>query len=148
MSDRRQWSGGFVFVAFSTLCASAAQLLFRYVMQQYDPLVTGVALNWQQFAATGPTGIPWLLVLGLGLYALSMLSWLFALSRFDVSLAYPLLSLSYVIVYVAATCLPYFDESASPLRIAGVALITLGVGMLVTDTQSSQSREYRVATDD
>ena len=49
---------------------------------------------------------------------------LLALSRVDISFAYPFLSVSYVIVLIAGYFL--FGEEVNAYRIAGVALICLG----------------------
>jgi multidrug transporter EmrE-like cation transporter len=62
---------------------------------------------------------------GLGCYVLSVGLWLVALSRVDVSLAYPMLSLGYVVNAIAAWYL--FGEAVGALRFAGIALILLGV---------------------
>ena len=73
--------------------------------------------------------IKWGLI-GLGCYGVSMMLWIIALSRCDLSLAYPMLSLSYVLVYIAAVYWPKLGESASTLKTAGIMLIVAGV-MLV-----------------
>ncbi|HEV7576822.1 MAG TPA: SMR family transporter [Caldimonas sp.] len=62
---------------------------------------------------------------GLACYVLSVGLWLVALSRVEVSIAYPLLSLGYVVNAIAAWHL--FGESLGPARWAGIALILLGV---------------------
>jgi len=48
-----------------------------------------------------------------------------ALSRVEVSIAYPLLSVGYVVNALAASYL--FGEAVTPLRLAGIAIIILGV---------------------
>ena len=53
---------------------------------------------------------------------------LLALSRVDISFAYPFLSVSYVIVLVAGYFL--FGEAISMYRIAGVALICAGTVLI------------------
>ncbi len=68
------------------------------------------------------------ILLGLGCYVVSVGLWLVALSRVDVSIAYPMLSLGYVINAVAAYWL--FGESLGPLRFAGIAVILIGVYMV------------------
>ena len=65
-------------------------------------------------------------------YALSMACWFFALRRLPLSYAYPLLSLSYVLVYLLAAVLPWFGETATLLKTAGVALIVFGVRLIHT----------------
>jgi multidrug transporter EmrE-like cation transporter len=47
------------------------------------------------------------------------------LSRIDVSIAYPMLSLGYVLNAAAAWYL--FGESLGPMRIAGIGFIVFGV---------------------
>lgn len=69
------------------------------------------------------------IAVGLACYVVSFVVWLVGLSRVDVSVAYPLLSLGYVFITFAA----YFilHENVSALRIIGVAVILAGI-FLVT----------------
>lgn len=62
---------------------------------------------------------------GLACYAVSVVVWVVALSRVPVSIAYPMLSIGYVVNAIAAWYL--FGESLSPLRLAGIGVIILGV---------------------
>jgi multidrug transporter EmrE-like cation transporter len=62
---------------------------------------------------------------GLACYAVSVVVWIVALSRVPVSIAYPMLSLGYVINAFAAWQL--LGESMSMQRLAGIALIVAGV---------------------
>ena len=62
---------------------------------------------------------------GLACYVVSVAIWLIALSRVDVSVAYPMLSLGYVVNAIAAWWL--FGEAVGPARFAGILLILLGV---------------------
>lgn len=68
---------------------------------------------------------------GILCYGLSVLCWMGALARLPLSLAYPLLSLSYPLVYAGATLLPWFHETLNAQRLAGIALIMLGVALLM-----------------
>ena len=63
-------------------------------------------------------------------YVLSMACWMAALHDLPLNKAYPLLSLSYGLVYVLAGSLPWFDEGYSLLRSLGVTLIVLGVALI------------------
>ena len=54
------------------------------------------------------------IILGLISYALSISAWVVALSRVDVSIAYPMLSFGYVIVTIAAWVL--FNEPISAMK--------------------------------
>jgi multidrug transporter EmrE-like cation transporter len=58
-------------------------------------------------------------------YGVSLVVWIMGLSRVPVSVAYPLLSLGYVINAVAAWYL--FGEALTPGRIAGIGFIVVGV---------------------
>lgn len=62
---------------------------------------------------------------GLGCYAISVVVWIMALSRVEVSLAYPMLSIGYVINAVAAWYL--FGEALSAQRMVGIGTIIVGV---------------------
>lgn len=69
--------------------------------------------------------------LGLGLYGLSTLLWLWVLSRLDVSLAYPLVSLGFVVTMVAGVV--WLGEPFSWVRVAACTLIVIGVSLLAWD---------------
>jgi multidrug transporter EmrE-like cation transporter len=56
---------------------------------------------------------------------LSVGIWIVALSRVDVMVAYPMLSIGYVVNALIAWQL--FGEALTPTRIAGIAIIILGV---------------------
>jgi multidrug transporter EmrE-like cation transporter len=83
-------------------------------------------------AAALPTAIrlaaePWLW-LGLTCYAVSVGVWILALSRVDVSIAYPMLSLGYIVNALAAWA--WLGESLSPVKVLGIGIIILGVFVL------------------
>lgn len=58
-------------------------------------------------------------------YVLSVVIWILALSRVQVSIAYPLLSMGYVVNLVAAWW--FFNESINPAKVAGISVIIFGV---------------------
>lgn len=66
-------------------------------------------------------------VVGLFLYVASTVFWIFALSGMDLSLAYPVSSLQYVLVFLGACY--FLGEMISWLRLGGMVLICLGVGI-------------------
>jgi drug/metabolite transporter (DMT)-like permease len=65
---------------------------------------------------------------GLVVLVFSMGLYLMALSRVDMTFAYPLLSLSYVLVLIASYF--WFGESINTARIAGIGLICLGTAFV------------------
>ncbi|MEI6000611.1 4-amino-4-deoxy-L-arabinose transferase [Paraburkholderia bengalensis] len=62
---------------------------------------------------------------GLACYVLSVVVWIVGLSRVDVSIAYPMLSLGYVVNAFAAWYL--FGEVLSAQRLVGIGVILVGV---------------------
>jgi multidrug transporter EmrE-like cation transporter len=62
---------------------------------------------------------------GLTCYVVSVVVWIMALSRVEVSIAYPMLSVGYVVNAVAAWYL--FDEQVTVERLIGIGIIILGV---------------------
>jgi len=65
---------------------------------------------------------------GLACYVVSVAVWIVGLSRVDVSVAYPMLSLGYVVNAFAAWYL--FGEVLSVNRLAGITIILVGVVVL------------------
>jgi len=62
---------------------------------------------------------------GLTCYVISVVVWIMALSRVEVSIAYPLLSVGYIVNAIAAWYL--FGEAVSVTRLAGIGVIIIGV---------------------
>jgi multidrug transporter EmrE-like cation transporter len=62
---------------------------------------------------------------GLACYVVSVVVWILALSRVPVSVAYPMLSIGYVLNAVAAWML--FGESLSVQKLVGIGFIIVGV---------------------
>ena len=62
---------------------------------------------------------------GLACYVVSVVVWIMGLSRVEVSIAYPMLSIGYVLNAVAAWYL--FGEAVSLTRLAGIGIIIVGV---------------------
>ena len=69
----------------------------------------------------------WLWV-GLICYAISVVVWILALSRVDVSIAYPILSVGYIVNAIAASHL--FNEPMGLGKAIGIGIIILGVYIL------------------
>jgi multidrug transporter EmrE-like cation transporter len=67
-------------------------------------------------------------MLGVLCYGVSLLVWILGLSRVPVSVAYPLLSIGYVVNAVAAHYL--FGEGVNAVRWAGIGFIILGVWLV------------------
>lgn len=75
------------------------------------------------------------IIAGLGCYVLSVVVWILALARVEVSVAYPMLSLGYVVNALAAWWL--FNESLSGARLAGISIILVGVWLVARSSGGS-----------
>jgi multidrug transporter EmrE-like cation transporter len=62
---------------------------------------------------------------GFALYGVASVLWIAVLSRAPLSLAYPMLSLGYVIVLLASAYV--FGETIPTVRVAGIAAIVVGL---------------------
>ena len=65
---------------------------------------------------------------GLACYVISVVVWVIALSRVPVSIAYPMLSIGYVVNAVAAWYL--LGEILTPMRLTGIGIIIVGVSLV------------------
>lgn len=112
---------GYLWAFTSVILVSGAQLMMRYSMMRIS--------DWSWILTVTGEGNCWFWWLSAGIfcYILSMLCWLFALRRLPLNQAYPLLSLSYVLVCVLAIELPLFNEHFTLGKVLGMALIILGL---------------------
>ncbi|UOQ83719.1 EamA family transporter [Gracilibacillus salinarum] len=67
---------------------------------------------------------PWILS-GFAAAFLAALSWMAAMSKFDISYAYPFMSLSFVLVFILSIFL--FGEPVSTQKIIGFSFIIVGI---------------------
>jgi multidrug transporter EmrE-like cation transporter len=74
------------------------------------------------------------IILGLASYVISVFVWIWVLSRMDVSLDYPLMSMGYVITAVFAAL--FFYEPLTWTRCIGIATIMLGVYFMTISSRS------------
>jgi multidrug transporter EmrE-like cation transporter len=61
-------------------------------------------------------------------YGISIVLWMVVLSRVEVSFAYPFLSIGYIVSAVAGYF--FLGESLTPVRIAGITVICIGVFLI------------------
>jgi undecaprenyl phosphate-alpha-L-ara4N flippase subunit ArnE len=101
----------------------SGQLCLKAGMDQIGALATGSVGTLMQTALRVVT-TP-LVFLGLAFYALGSVFWLLVLSKLDLSLAYPMLALTYVLIPLAAQFI--LGEQVPTLRWLGVGIIFAGV---------------------
>jgi undecaprenyl phosphate-alpha-L-ara4N flippase subunit ArnF len=107
----------YIWLIASILLGTMGQVLMKWGL---ETLKSGDA------AAAGVKLITaWPVAAGLVSYGLSSVFWLLALRRFPLSTAYPMVSLSYILVMVLSLYL--FQETITLQKWAGAAVISLGV---------------------
>ncbi|MGJ7491009.1 DMT family transporter [Variovorax sp. ZT4R33] len=116
----------FLVIFAGVLLNSGAQLMLKAGARtlQGISLTSGSSV---MNAALNATTQPWILA-GLFCYFVSAGLWVIALTRVDVTVAYPLLSMGYVIAAVLAWQI--FGEALTAGRVAGIGIILVGVVVL------------------
>src|SRR5579863_5597209 len=99
-------------IVFSIFCGIGGQLALKVGMDHVGR-VSADALT-QPLAMIGRLGTSPFVLGGLGLYGLGAVAWLTVLSRVPLSLAYPLLALSYAVTPVLAWVV--LGETVSSIR--------------------------------
>lgn len=130
----RNWSKAsnmliFSLIIFGVLLNAGAQLMLKAGMLRigyFDfSLANAIPIAWKVVQNTP-------IVMGLSMYVLSVVVWLLVLSRVQVSYAYPLLSIGYIVNAIAAYFL--FGEPLTSMRMLGIFIIIAGVYLI---TQSN-----------
>jgi len=111
-------------VLAGVLLNAAAQLMLKA-----GASAVGAISSWAALRTAAPSlalhpGV----VGGLSCYVISVVVWIVALSRVEVSIAYPMLSVGYVINALLAMWL--FGEAVSVQRWIGIAVILVGVTLV------------------
>jgi len=115
----------FTLIVAGVLLNAVAQLLLKAGANKVGPLTLGAA---GFFGSMRDLFLSAPVFAGLVCYVLSVGVWLVALTRVEVSVAYPMLSLGYVVNAIAAWIL--FGEVLSATRLAGILVILVGVYLL------------------
>jgi multidrug transporter EmrE-like cation transporter len=115
----------FAFLITGVLLNAAAQLLLKAGTNLLG-VITLTRDNWPAMLWRMATTLPF--VAGTGLYVISLVVWIMGLSRVPVSVAYPMLSLGYVVNAIAAYYL--FGEAVTVTRWLGIVFIILGVWLI------------------
>lgn len=112
----------FMLILSGVLLNATAQLLLKAGTNAIGSFAFSreniLPIGWQ--IATQPP-----IIGGLACYAISVVVWILALSRVEVSIAYPMLSIGYVVNAIAAWYL--FGETLSLIKLVGIGIIILGV---------------------
>lgn len=119
----------FALILLGVMLNAGAQLLLKAGMTQIGHFEFS-------FANMVPIGMKVMLNLpiisGLSLYVMSVVVWLLVLSRVQVSFAYPMLSIGYIVNALAAYYL--FGEPLTSIRMLGIFIIIAGVYLVAQST--------------
>jgi drug/metabolite transporter (DMT)-like permease len=116
-------------VLASVACGAVGQLTLKAAMNSLGSLQ--LSLDTLVRMATSP-----LLIVGVAIFGISTLLWLFALAKADLSFAYPFLSLTYIVVLFGGALL--FHESVTLMRVIGFAVIVTGVWIVARSEKKKQ----------
>jgi drug/metabolite transporter (DMT)-like permease len=112
-------------VGISIFLNASAQICLRLGMRSTD---VGALIAEQQYMALVKSVANVYVLCGLGCYGISVLTWMYVLSRTPVSVAYPMVSMVYIIVVFSGWFL--LGEAFSWTRLIGVAVILCGVWLV------------------
>jgi drug/metabolite transporter (DMT)-like permease len=115
----------FSFLFTGVLLNAAAQLLLKAGTNVLG-VISLTRENWVEQAAR--MALQPHFIAGVACYGVSLVVWIIGLSRVPVSIAYPMLSLGYVINAIAAHYL--LGESVTLARWLGIGFIVLGVWLV------------------
>ncbi|MBL8309981.1 MAG: EamA family transporter [Burkholderiales bacterium] len=118
----------FAIAITSVLLNAAAQLFLKAGTNVIGAVSFGGAETVQTLIQIAR--VPWFWA-GFACYGISLFTWIATLSRAPVSVAYPLLSIGYVVNALIAYWL--FGESLTVQKIVGIGFIILGVVLLSWD---------------
>lgn len=116
----------FAFIISGVLLNAMAQLLLKAGTNALGGAIHLTMDNWFQTGLKVATQLP--ILGGLACYAVSLVVWIIGLSRTDVTIAYPMLSLGYVVS--AAGAWLFLGETVSLQRLAAIGIIMIGVALL------------------
>lgn len=140
----------FILLLCSIVLSAAAQLLMKAGMLEYKNLLHDAPLanisHAVEFVSLQPGLLIWIIA-GFICYGLSMLAWLMALTRYAISYAYPMLGLSYVLVYLGAVYWDRIGEAVTLERSFGIILVLVGVALVnIKGNSCTQAGETDAAT--
>ena len=112
-----------IFIISSVLLNALAQILLKAGMKQFGNVeLKNNIINTSVSIALNPY-----IITGFISYGVSIILWLWVLSKVDVSLAYPFQALGYIVVTILAWLI--FQEDITLTRI--IALIFISIGLII-----------------
>jgi len=116
----------FAFIISGVLLNACAQLLLKAGTNALGGAIHLTMSNWFETFIKVATQLP--ILGGLACYGVSLVVWIIGLSRTDVTIAYPMLSLGYVVSAIGAWM--FLGEVIPPQRLVAIGVIVIGVVLL------------------
>jgi len=114
-------SSFFYFIIITVILNASSQLFLKKGMNTIGPLDLNILTLFKSFESIFLN--PYIII-GLALMITSMITHLISLSKFDISFAFPFISLSYIIVFCGGYLL--FNETINLTRLLGLIFIVIG----------------------
>lgn len=124
-----------VLLLINVVLGSAGQIALKQGVTSLGGLSGGSGLLGMFTGALRAIATPYVF-LGFALYGISSLLWLNILSQVRLSIAYPMISLSYVVVVLLSSV--FLKEKVNPITLGGLLLICLGVSLIGFGYSSSR----------
>ncbi len=110
------------YILASVLLVNLGNLMSKYGLQRYPFQFDSILTSYVNLFTD-----PFILI-GLMAIGTSSIFWLAALSKADLSYAYPMISIGYIITAVASWM--FFEENLTMVRMAGIFIICSGVFLM------------------
>jgi multidrug transporter EmrE-like cation transporter len=112
----------YIYVFATLLLTVYGQLIVKWRVGEagHFPANTSERISW----LLGLVLDPWVISAFIGAFV-AALSWMAALTKFELSRAYPFMALSFILVLFLSGV--FFDEPVTGAKVAGIALITVGL---------------------
>jgi len=114
---------GFIYALLTILVATSGQLILKIGIEK--SLINNNLKSLTNFSEFLLVFIHPLILLGLLFYAFSALLWIVVLTELNLSVAYPILGLSYILVLFFSYI--FLGESLSAFKIFGTIFVLIGI---------------------
>lgn len=115
-----------VWILLTVLLATYSQVVIKWQMNEIG--ILPIALGPKFLAVAGALTRPWVLSALLATF-LSGMCWMVALTRFDLTYAFPFTAISFIVMFAIGTLV--FGEAFSAAKLLGTCLVVVGLLLIV-----------------
>jgi undecaprenyl phosphate-alpha-L-ara4N flippase subunit ArnF len=128
-----------IYLVISILAGACGQLMLKAGLIALGPLDIAFENFKDSFTLPSIPGLAWIAAGVIG-YFMAVILWVKVLKKYPLNMAYPLLSLGYVVVYLGSVWWPAVNESFTQQKTLGVFLIIIGV--IIVTRFSGDNRQH------